>query len=460
MTPGRRLRLRTRITLAFGIGALALSASLSTITFHLARNYLLSQRDRSIQRQTFASARVVRESLQTPDSDVPRLLTALRPSEGSAPVIERNGDWYGASLAVGRDDIPAELREAVADGRPGRQLFVGEDGQTKMAIGIPLPAVGAAYFEVFPLEVLSRTLLVLRNSLAAGAVVTTLAGAGLGLVASRRVLRPVADVAEAASAVASGDLSVRLDDGGDPDLARLAKAFNHMTSAVADRIKREERFAATVSHELRTPLTTLAATVEVLQTRRGELSTPGQSALSLLSEEVVKFDQLVKDLLEMSRLDAGAAEVSFDEVVIGELVLRVLDEIGGEPVPVAMDDSAMRLFAQVDKRRFERIMANLIGNARSHGRGVLQVAVGAGPTPGTARLTVDDSGPGVDDDEAELVFERFVRGRRATARNGSGLGLALVMENVRLHDGQVWVERSPSGGARFVVELPADEAMP
>ena len=440
------------------MGALALSASLAAITFQLARNYLLNQRDRSIQRQTFASARLVREALRTEDPDVPRLLTSLRSAEGSSPVLFHDGRWYAASIGVGRDDLPVGLRAAVASGDAARQLFESPQG-TRLAIGVPLPAADAAYYEVFPLEVLSRTLLVLRNSLAAGAAITTVAGATLGLFASRRVLRPVSTAAEAATAVAAGRLDVRMDDAGDPDLARLAQAFNRMTEAVQDRIQREERFASAVSHELRTPLTTLAASVEVLQTRREELSPKGRDALALLAAELARFERLVQDLLEMSRIDAGAAQVSFEEVVVAELVLRVVDQVTDEPLPVEVEDAALGLVARVDKRRIERVLVNLVDNARLHGGGVERIAVVAGSVA-TVRVMVDDAGPGVDQADRERVFERFARGRASgrTQTSGSGLGLAIVAEHVRLHGGSVWVGDAPGGGARFVVELPTEPA--
>ena len=216
------------------------------------------------------------------------------------------------------------------------------------------------------------------------------------------------------------------------------------------------------------------------ETHRGELSAQAQRALSLLQADLARFRRMVDDLLEISRFDAGSAELSLDEVSPGELVRRAvastvaIGEDGnrqsvGFAVEVAPEVEPLRL--RVDKRRFERIMANLVDNARLYGDGVTRVVVESGPTsdrpgpdvqpaaPVAVRVAVEDHGPGVPERARPHLFERFYRGRASGRRGsseGTGLGLSLVAEHVRLHGGSVWIEEAPGGGARFVIELPLD----
>ena len=438
--------------MAFALGGLALSVFFAAVTYHLARNYLLRQRETSVLRQSSANARLARSALGSAQPEIPRLLASLETPSGGSPVLYQDGRWYSASLAVGSDDIPARLREMVLDGTAARQRFL-LDAEPRLAVGMPLQGVDAAYFEVFPLRELIHTLSILRNTLAAGAAVTALSGAALGFLVSRRVLRPLRAVGQAASSVAAGQLDLHLDVGPDPELASLADSFNHMTDALQERIQREARFASTVSHELRSPLTTLAASLEVLRGRRHELPERARAALDLLASEVERFERLVQDLLEISRLDAGVADAALEEVRLGEFVSHALARLGD--IDVDLDGEASHLVVCVDKRRLERVVANLVENADSHGGGVVRVAVERGDQG--VRLAVEDAGPGVPADERQRIFERFSRGRAATRRGGApgtGLGLSLVSEHVRLHGGRTWVEDRPGGGARFVVELP------
>jgi signal transduction histidine kinase len=441
--------------IAFALGALALSAFFAAVTYQLARSYLLRQRETSVMLQTYANARLARSALETRNAEIPRLLASLETPAGASPLLYHEGRWFSASLAVGSGDLPAGLKDVVLSGSPARQRFRLED-EPRLAVGVPLRGTDDAYFEVFPLRELTRTLQVLRNTLAGAAVLTALGGAGMGLLVARRVLAPLRAVGQAASSVAAGKRGVHLDVGPDPELASLAISFNHMTDALQERIHRETRFASTVSHELRSPLTTLAASLEVLQARRHELPERARAALDLLASEVDRFQSLVQDLLEMSRLDAGVADPALEEVRLGEFVLHALARFG--ETQVDLDQDASEMVVCVDKRRLERVVANLVENAESHGGGVVRVTVEPGASG--VRLAVEDSGPGVPAEERQRIFERFSRGRAASRRDaaaGTGLGLSLVSEHVRLHGGRVWVEDRPGGGARFVVELPVAE---
>lgn len=453
----RRLGLRTRVTLAFAFGALLLSVALSALSYGLVRNYLLSEREESAVEETLANARLARDSLRSPEPNLPRILASLRAPTDSPALVFYDDNWFSSSpLAVSRESLPPDLRGVVARGDASRQSYRVEDGEPRLAVGLPIPLVGARYFEIFSLAELERTLDFLGFALLGAGLATTVAGAAVGRWASTRLLRPVADVAQAAAAISGGRLETRLGEVEDPDLTILVSSFNSMVDALQERIERDARFASDVSHELRSPLTTLATSIGVLSSRREEMPERSRAALDLLVADVARFQRLVEDLLEISRFDAGVAELHREEVRLGELVRRAVHATG-DAVPVELSPGAEHLIVAVDKRRLERVIANLVENARNYGGGATRVVVDRGRS--VARLAVEDRGPGVAPDEREAVFRRFFRGsasgRRRSGGQGSGLGLALVAEHVRLHGGRVWVENGEDGvGARFMVELP------
>jgi signal transduction histidine kinase len=472
------LGLRARVTATFAIGAFALSTIMAGITYFTARQTFLSERQGADQRQAFANASLIQNALRSPGTQVDQLIGSVDTLPGSLSVLHFGGQWFATSISVGQSEIPPALRSLVAQGTPASQVFdIG--GTPQLGIGVPLPTVRAAYFEVFSLDELEGTLRTLAFTLAAAALVTTLAGALLGRWASGRALRPLAGVTEAAVAIAGGELDTRVEAGDDVDLEELASAFNRMTANLQDRIELEARFTSDVSHELRSPLTTLTATVGILEGHRDELTPRAQSALDLLDGDLHRFTRMVDDLLEISRFDAGSAELSLDEVDPGELVQRAvaasvrIDEDGHReevPFPVLIGPGVEGLRLRVDKRRFERVMANLVENAGLYAGGVTRVLVERHPDPSddgevpatSIRVIVEDRGPGIPGHDRLHLFERFYRGSRAGQRasgDGTGLGLSLVAEHVRLHGGSVWIDDAPGGGARFVVELPlaADE---
>ena len=451
------LGLRARITAAFALGALLLSVTLSGLTYGLTRSYLVREGETSSVRQAYVNAQLLRAGLRSSRPDVPQLLASLETRAGSQSVLRRGSVWFATSLAVGRDALPAALRTSVTRGEPARQRF-RINGVPQLAVGIPIPAVDAVYFEIFSLQELDRTLRILGASLIGAAAITTLAGAAVGRWASGRVLTPLTDAARVAAEIAGGQLGTRLEAGADSDLAVLASSFNRMVDALQARIERDARFASDVSHELRSPLTTVATSLQVMEARRAELPERSRRALDLLSADLARFERMVQELLEISRFDVGAADLALEEVRFGELVSHAVHAAVDRPVPLEFDEATADLVVRADKRRVERVVANLVANGETHGGGV--VRVGAGQRDGRVRLEIDDAGPGVAPADREHVFERFARGPAAGRRgrtDGVGLGLSIVTEHVRLHGGDVWVEDRPGGGARFVVELPVAE---
>jgi signal transduction histidine kinase len=272
------------------------------------------------------------------------------------------------------------------------------------------------------------------------------------------LVRPLAPIADAAEKIADGALDTRLTDVDDPDLRRLADAFNKMASSLEARIEREARFAADVSHELRSPLTAVSAAIEIMDRRRDRLPPEVIEAFTILSGKVETFQRMVLDLLEISRLDAGTAVLAEDVIDLQHFVPRVLARHDLENVPADFADGAPRHLAG-DRLRLAQAMGNILENAARYAGGVKQVTV----TPagaGRVRFLFDDRGPGVPAGERDAIFGRFARGEvgmQTGATSGTGLGLSLVDEHVRLHGGRVWVEDNPGGGARFIIELPVGE---
>lgn len=458
---GRRRRLllglRARVTAAFALGALLLSVVLSVAAYGLVRENIVRQRESTATSQAFQNASQVRDGLRSADTPRIELIETLQNPGGGNPVLRHDDEWFASNQSKGRDQMPEPLRETViSEGAPARQRYT-LNGETHYAIGVPIRAVGAAYFEITSFGDVDAALNNLATALTAAAVLTTLAGAAIGTTASRRVLRPLADVSAAAVAIAGGRLDTRLARNDDPDLGTLVASFNEMATALEERIERDARFASDVSHELRSPLTTLSASIEVLQGRREEMPARAQFALDLLVADVQRFSAMVEDLLEISRFDAGAAHLELDHVRIDELVRHAVVSTGSD-VPVRVAPSASSLTVEADKRRMVRVITNLLSNAEKYAGGASEVVVEH--IGDEARIAVEDLGPGVRPDDRERIFDRFSRAASAAGQRGTsdgvGLGLALVKEHVQLHGGRVWVEERGDGrpGARFVVALP------
>jgi signal transduction histidine kinase len=461
-----RLGLRPRITLAFAASGLLLSALLAGSTWTITRESLLTQREASATRQAYQNARYMQT--QIPEgADTPPVREALNDIVTTARPLMRIEDVSGEQVWISRvpsfdqDALPASLKQVVAKGRAARMRY-RLNGEPELAIGIPLPEENAAYFEIVSLDELQSTLESLAVSLFGASLVTTLAGAALGYWISRRTLRPLSNVGVAAEAIAGGRLDTRLEGGNDPDLEALVTSFNHMAQALEERIERDGRFASDVSHELRSPLMTLAASIEVLALRRDEMpDESSRAAVDLMAGDISRFQQLVDDLLEISRFDAGVARLSLDDVSPVELVHHAIDASTDRNVPIQAGPDLEELVVRADKRRLVRVIANLLDNAEKYGGGATAVTVEN--HDGNVEIAVEDAGAGIPEEDRDLVFERFSRGagaagRRSGSSDGVGLGLALVSEHVRLHGGSVRVEdrRDGQDGARFVISLPAN----
>jgi len=443
--------LRARSAAAFALLGLVLSVVMSVATYQLARWYLLDQRESLAARQAELHAQVLAGELSgevgLTDDEVIAGLARTR----SRAVLLLGESWYSTVVALNESRVPAAMVDGVRSGEALQQR-VKVGGAPYFVVGVPLPTLGGGYFEFVPALEYERTLRTLAYVLVAVATVTTGIGALAGWSLSRRVIRPLNTVAETAQAMSSGDLHQRLDVGDDPDLRPVAASFNTMAESLEERIARERRFTADVSHELRTPLTAMSSAVALAQRAQSQERTT--LAIDMLANQVDHLRRLTLELLELARIDAGREEVEpSDRVDVGLLVTRQAELHGVAHLVTYPELSVMH---EVNSIRFERVVANLLENATRYGGGATHIDLHH--ISGTLRLLIDDDGPGVPPEEREAIFDRFHRGAaesRPGHPKGTGLGLSLVDEFVRLEGGQVWVEEAPSGGARFVVEVPS-----
>lgn len=440
--------LRNRVVLWFGALGFGLSVLLAATVWVLLSRFLVTEHESTALTETSANATAIQRGLQASEDDIDGLLAGLPSADGrTAALLRWDGVWHVTPSDFDVSAVPSDLLDAAERGRPAQER-VTVDGSSELAVGLPLSRPGDVYVELYSLSSLNRVLLLLAVALVAGVVLTTALGLAVGRAAGRRALQPLASVSRTAAAIAGGDLGTRLDPGDDPDLMELAASFNRTAEALQRRVESDTRFAADVSHELRTPLTTMLNSMQLLEARRGELPAALGEPLDLLADELDRFRRLVVDLLEISRDSAddhGAREL----VVIGDLVRHAADSAAGRAV-TTVDDEVRETIVRADKRRLERVVANLVENAGLHGGGVVAVdvsAVGSG-----VRISVDDAGPGIPPERRERIFERFARD--GTSGRGVGLGLAIVARHVHWHGGTVTVTDRPGGGSRFTVDLP------
>jgi two-component system sensor histidine kinase MtrB len=370
--------------------------------------------------------------------------------------------------------VPASFRAAVADHDFVSQrlrLDLGAAGVGEKLylvfgreVQITLRTFQLYYF--FPLdEQVSQAALVGSTITLTGLTLVVMLAAVAYLV-TRMVVSPVRVAARTAQRLSNGLLDQRMEVRGEDDLAALAASFNQMAENLQRHILRLEdmsrlqrRFTSDVSHELRTPLTTVRMAADLLFNERERFGGPAARSAELLQTELDRFESLLSELLEISRFDAGFAALDAEPANLGPLVRRAVDRLGPVAeragVEVEVDVPGDPVIAEVDVRRVERILRNLIGNAIEHGDG-RPVKVRLRAREGAVAITVRDHGVGLKPGEEKLVFNRFWRADPARARHtgGTGLGLSISAEDARLHGGWLDAWGAPGRGAQFRLTLP------
>ena len=384
------------------------------------------------------------------------------------------------TAGVDASSIPANIREAVTAGdglwsTPTLIQFTDnrpDEPGIVVAAALVAPGEGSyPIFFLFPTTQERNTLAVVQQAtLATGALLL----AGIGVImymTSMQVLRPVRAARLAAERLAAGHLDDRMAVVGAEDLAGLARSMNHMATELEHKIGEledlsalQQRFVSDVSHELRTPLTTIRMAGEVLYENRRRFDATSARSAELLSAELDRFESLLADLLEISRFDAGAAQLTLEVVDIGSLVaeeldaLRPLAERSGSAVTIDADPNGM---AEVDRRRIQRVLRNLVTNAIEHGEGKPITVYLRGSADAVA-IAVRDHGVGFSQLEAEQVFNRFWRADPSRGRKvgGTGLGLSISQEDAKLHGGWLTAWGRRGEGAQFCLTVPRSAGVP
>lgn len=382
------------------------------------------------------------------------------------------GDGPRAATAAGPvDQIPRSLRDFVKAGQVSYQYStVRTEGFSGPAllIGSPAPSrvTNLELYLVFPLSSEETTITLVRGTMATGGLVLLVLLAGIAVLVSRQVVVPVRSASRIAERFAEGYLSERMPVRGEDDMARLAVSFNDMAESLQRQITQLEefgnlqrRFTSDVSHELRTPLTTVRMAADLIYDHSGDLDPTLRRSTELLVGELDRFETLLNDLLEISRHDAGVAELSVEAVDLRATVNSALSNVGhladetGIELQVELPEH--EVIAEVDARRVERILRNLIANAIDHAEHK-PVRIRMASDEDTVAVTVRDYGVGLRPGEEKLVFSRFWRSDPSRVRRsgGTGLGLAISIEDARLHQGRLEAWGEPGKGACFRLTLP------
>jgi two-component system sensor histidine kinase MtrB len=412
--------------------------------------------------------------LASPEGDRSREVVLMRALTNDRPPVVpelSSGDVSGST-------IPESLRQRVTSSSQQQQEFVRvrysgtERTKPGVAIGstVTLPVAGTyeLYF-VFPMDREQATLDLVRRTLLGGGIALVILVGAVAYVVTRQVVSPVRQAAVVAHRLSSGRLQERMRVRGEDDLARLAASFNTMAASLQAQIAQlenlsrvQQRFVSDVSHELRTPLTTIRMAADVLHESRTDFDPAVARSAELLATQLDRFESLLTDLLEISRIDAGGELLDLEPVDLRDLAARVVE--AATPLCQGVLDLHVppeECVAQVDSRRIERVLRNLVVNAIEHSNGrpiLVRVALDQEDPHRAVAISVRDHGVGLRPGEAALVFNRFWRADPSRARTigGSGLGLAISSEDVRLHGGwlQAWGE--PGEGSCFRMTLPTE----
>jgi two-component system sensor histidine kinase MtrB len=486
------------------VSTLALSSAVVFVLGMVLQNQITerlldTKRDAAIA-QTRAAAETAAGELvglggETPEAMGNRLQNALKKiaitptsqdAAGSAagtfiPVLASGGhDQSGdePSFAGPFENVPPRLRQFVEADQTSWLEHTVPDGSggrtTYLIVGTQLNTVASPLqlYLLFPLTTEQNTVSTVQNTLLVGGLVLLLLLAGITNLVVRQVVRPVRQAAAAAEQFAGGDLDQRVAVIGEDDLAKLAVSYNGMAASIQRQIRQLEefgglqrRFTSDVSHELRTPLTTVRMAADVLHASREQFPAGLARSTELLVDELDRFEALLGDLLEISRLDAGVEDLSAEFIDVRPIATRAVEQVrviagnAGSSVELVLPDEEVP--ADVDSRRVERILRNLLGNAVDHSEGrPVVLTVAANDT--TVAITVRDRGVGLRPGEEGLVFNRFWRADPSRNRRtgGTGLGLAISLEDARLHGGELDAWGAPGQGACFRFRFPRHQDVP
>jgi two-component system sensor histidine kinase MtrB len=461
--PLRLTGLRMRLLAAFAAVALMTSVAVTGVSYVLTRQSLMNRINETSEQQFNATVKQNFQDLDnaTPQTSVNLVALAINLASvgGNTWVLYRDQMTPGSSdntSAIEYNAVPPQLRVAARKSVAWQRVRVNT--RPYLIIGSSVQPNGIEVYDFVSLESQQEDLDRLAQNSAIAAAVAIAISLLLGLLASRGVLLPLRRLGIAARRLGAGKLDTRVEVRGNDEVADVSRTFNETAEALERSIAElralesaSRRFVADVSHELRTPLTAMTAVTDMLEeaTDVGDESAP---AAQLIVTETRRLARLVEDLMEVSRFDAGTAQLRREEVDLVALVHGCLDARGWTGrVTLNVPES---MVVNVDQRRVDVIVANMVGNAIKHGgEGPVELSIGVlGPN---LILQVRDHGPGIPPDALEHIFERFYKADKARGRSeGSGLGLSIAFENAHIHGGELTGANHPGGGAVFTLRLP------
>ncbi len=485
--------LRVRVITTTVLVGLALAALLGTVLYQQIAEGLVDQAVDNAERDASQQVALAQDAFDSTDrrddtglsltaNDQVQSMAGGNPEEGRRvvlwPALDNDRDSPVQGMAVGVDAaaVPPVLQEALEADPANQQVVVvpvelvgREEPVTSVVVGSRVSLLRAGAYDLFliyPMVREQETLDLVRQLFVAAGLGLVLLVAGVGWLATRMVTRPVEEAATVSRQLALGHLDERLPVKGTDELAQLATSFNTMADSIQLQIRElrslsrlQQRFVSDVSHELRTPLTTIRMAGEVLHASREDFALPVARSAELLQQELDRFEELLNELLEISRYDSGAAVVERHpedivavvhgavegvETLAARLGIRLDVHVPPEPVMVLMDG-----------RRVARILRNLLANAVEHGEG-RPVVVTVAAEEQVVAVSVRDHGIGLDEQQQAHVFDRFWRAdpSRDRTTGGTGLGLAIAQEDARVHGGWLQVGSAPGRGTCFRLVLP------
>ena len=391
----------------------------------------------------------------------------LTPGAGQVPVR--------SSAAIASGSLPQGLVRQVVEkgGTYWRYSRLGVLGSNEREPGVVVgsqlhvPSTGDTYalFYLFSMSEQQSTLNLVRQALLLGGFAMVLMVGGVAWLVSRQVLNPVRLARRIAERYASGSLEQRMHVAGEDDIARLSTSFNQMAASLQSQIRRlenlsrlQQRFVSDVSHELRTPLTTVRMASDVLHEARTSFDGGTARAAELLQNELGRFEELLSDLLDLSRFDAGAAQLELDTIDLAEIARAAVDDplLARKGIKVVLINAEEPAIVEADIRRVDRIVRNLLSNAGKYG-GSDRVEIEIRQNEGCVSFAVRDFGVGLSGDENLRVFDRFWRADPARTQGGTGLGLPISKEDAELHGGTLKAWGKKGEGSEFILTIPKPE---
>jgi two-component system, OmpR family, sensor histidine kinase MtrB len=408
----------------------------------------------------------LKSSDQNPSGDYGVAITAL-------PGLSPPALWNAVSRDLDTRSLPASVAQtAQSQSRRPAMEFASmpyPGAKSPKTSGLLYAAPFGSVYELyyfFPLTQLQNELVLIERTLALVGLALVFLLAGIAWLVTRWVVVPVARAAQGAQLLSTGRLDERLEVRGDDEVAALATSFNEMAASLQQKMRELEelshvqrQFVSDVSHELRTPLTTVRMAADLLYEARDQLETSAGRSAELLQSQLGRFESLLADLLEISRHDANVATLEAELTDVCDVVRQSADvaqqlaERRGSRIEFRLP--AEPCLAEMDPRRVERILRNLLCNAVEHGEGRDVIVTSAADRDAVA-VAVRDFGVGLAPGEEHLVFDRFWRADPARARTtgGTGLGLAIALEDARLHGGWLEAWGEPGRGSVFRLTLP------